>query len=102
MREGCHRFRRVFFPKIPSKTIAFVFYLLYSLFCFSCSKDLGFLRKKMFFSYFSDFFLEDASFFYEIVCFFKGFLRVKYGFWGLLNTALPFQHRNKIGFLCVT
>ena len=30
------------------------------------------------------------------------FLRMNSGILGFLNTVLPFQHRNKMGFLCVT
>lgn len=101
MRRGLKRSDSVFFLKIHPITIAFILHLLYSHLCFPSPKDLGAPRKYGFFLYFKIIFSEKHLFFVEINCFFKRFLRIKTVFSGGLNRPLPFQHRNKMEFLCV-
>lgn len=92
----------VFFLNIHIKIVAFVLNLAYiALFAPSLGYSGG-PRKKAFASIFLDINHKCQSIFFEKVAFFRSFLRVKSGFLGFLNTALPFQHRNKMGFLCVT
>ena len=95
-------FRRDFFLKIPSKSVAFISDLLYIAFCCPPPRCLGGPRIQRFQSILTNVFSKYQSSFFGKIEIFKGFLRVKSNFFGLLNTALPFQHRNKIGFLCVT
>ena len=102
MQEAPKRLGRIFFSKITLNPIAFIMHLLYSYFFCPCRKGSGIPRVKAFLFYFADFSVKNKSFVSKITPFFGGFLRVKSSFSSLLNTALPFQHRNKIGFLCVT
>ena len=91
-----------FFLKIPSKNIAFALDLscIHSL--EPSLEELEKPRRKKFSETAVHIFCQVSSNLFENTTFFNTFLRVKFGFFGVLNTALPFQHRNKIGFLCVT
>ena len=94
--------RDVVFLKIHIKILAFGLDLSYIVFFAPFPRCSGCPRKKTFVPIFLDINHKHGSNFFERMSFFKGFLRVKSGFLGFLSTALPFQHRNKIGFLCVT
>lgn len=94
--------REVFFLKIHIKIVVFVLNLAYITFFPPFPGCSGGPRKKTFASIFSDISHKCQLIFFERVAFFKSFLMVKSGSLGFLNTVLPFQHRNKMGFLCVT
>jgi hypothetical protein len=46
--------------------------------------------------------LKGGKIFFKKKSLLKVFLRMNLGCLAYLNTSLPFQHRNKMGFLCVT
>jgi hypothetical protein len=82
------------------KTIAFSYDLIYIKSYRRFGDALGSLGISGFSLYFPEIHLKKQKHLTKKIGFFRGFLSIRSSFLEKLNLLLPFQYRNKMGFLC--